>query len=74
MECMYNISVLCLCTIPNAKLKLTEDYSIFEYRMKPTLDFRRIVLSKRADVEVLVPLFFQEEIVQSVNKMGSLYK
>jgi predicted DNA-binding transcriptional regulator YafY len=42
--------------------------------MKPTLDFRQELLSRGADVEVLVPLFFREEIVQAVNKMSSLYK
>ena len=55
------------------EIETTEDYSIFEYRMKPTLDFRQELLSRGADVEVLVPLSFREEMIQSVNKMSSLY-
>ena len=55
------------------EIETTEDYSIFEYRMKPTLDFRQELLSRGADVEVLAPLSFREEMIQSVNKMSSLY-
>ena len=55
------------------EIETTEDYSIFEYRMKPTLDFRQELLSRGADVEVLAPLTFREEMIQSVNKMSSLY-
>lgn len=55
------------------EIETTEDYSIFEYRMKPTLDFRQELLSRGADVEVLAPLTFREEMIQSVEKMSSLY-
>ena len=55
------------------EIETAEDYSIFEYRMKPTLDFRQELLSRGADVEVLAPLSFREEMIQSVNKMSSLY-
>lgn len=55
------------------EIETTEDYSIFEYRMKPTLDFRQELLSRGADVEVLAPLTFREEMIQSVDKMSSLY-
>ena len=55
------------------EIETTVDYSIFEYRMKPTLDFRQELLSRGADVEVLAPLSFREEMIQSVNKMSSLY-
>ena len=41
--------------------------------MKPTLDFRQELLSRGADVEVLAPLTFREEMIQSVDKMSSLY-
>lgn len=58
---------------PQYEIETTEDYSIFEYRIKPTLDFRQELLSRGADVEVLSPLSFREEIIQSVNKMNSLY-
>ena len=55
------------------EIETTVDYSIFEYRMKPTLDFRQELLSRGADVEVLAPLTFREEMIQSVGKMSSLY-
>lgn len=55
------------------EIETTVDYSIFEYRMKPTLDFRQELLSRGADVEVLAPLTFREEMIQSVEKMSSLY-
>lgn len=55
------------------EIETTEDYSIFEYRMKTTLDFRQELLSRGADVEVLAPLTFREEMIQSVEKMSSLY-
>lgn len=55
------------------EIETTVDYSIFEYRMKPTLDFRQKLLSRGADVEVLAPLTFREEMIQSVEKMSSLY-
>ena len=55
------------------EIETTEDYSIFEYRIKPTLDFRQELLSRGADVEVLAPLSVREEMIQSVNKMSSLY-
>lgn len=54
------------------EIETTVDYSIFEYRMKPTLDFRQELLSRGAD-EVLAPLTFREEMIQSVEKMSSLY-
>ena len=46
------------------EIETTEDYSIFEYRK---------LLSRGADVEVLAPLTFREEMIQSVEKMSSLY-
>lgn len=55
------------------EIETTVDYSIFEYRMKPTLDFRQELLSRGADVEVLAPLTFREEMIQSAEKMSSLY-
>lgn len=55
------------------EIETTEDYSVFEYRMKPTLDFRQELLSRGADVEVLAPLSFREEMIQSVDKMSALY-
>lgn len=55
------------------EIETTDDYSVFEYYMKPTLDFKQEILSRGADVEVLTPSSFREEMIRSVNKMISLY-
>ena len=74
---VYGMHVQYIRSLPlhhsQCEIKTTEDYSIFEYRMKPTLDFRQELFSRGADVEVLAPLSFREEMIQSVNKMSLLY-
>lgn len=40
----------------------TEDYTIFRYYIQPTYDFRQELLSHGAEIEVLSPKWFREEI------------
>lgn len=40
----------------------TEDYTIFSYYIQPTYDFRQELLSHGAEIEVLSPQWFREEI------------
>ncbi|GAB6120591.1 helix-turn-helix transcriptional regulator [Dysgonomonas termitidis] len=40
----------------------TPEYTIFSYYIKPTYDFRQELLSHGADIEVLAPEWFREEI------------
>ncbi len=52
----------------------TEDYSIFEYVLKPTYDFRQELLSQGADVEVLKPQWFRQELADITKEMIQRYQ
>ena len=52
----------------------TAEYSVFEYRLAPTYDFRMELLSNGADVEVLRPAWFREEVKNVVTKMMDRYE
>ena len=56
-----------------AEVESNEEYSIFEYRLCPTFDFRQKILSMGAAVEVLSPKALREEIDISACDMASLY-
>ena len=51
----------------------TEDYSIFEYHIRPTFDFRRELLSHGGAVEVLSPQWFREEMADEAADMAEIY-
>ena len=55
------------------EIKTTPEYSIFEYKLKPTYDFEQEILSHREDVEVLEPVSLRETIKESVMKMAKIY-
>ena len=55
------------------EVECNEEYSIFEYRLCPTFDFRQKILSMGAAVEVLYPKALREEIDISACDMASLY-
>ena len=50
-----------------------DEYSIFEYRLCPSFDFRQKLLSMGAAVEVLAPKALREEIDINACDMASLY-
>ena len=50
-----------------------DDYSIFEYLLCPTYDFKQEILSHGHVVEVLTPKWFREEIMDDIAKMASCY-
>ena len=50
-----------------------EDYSVFELRLRPTLDFQEEVLSHTPDVEVLAPGGLRKEIAGKIEAMGQIY-
>lgn len=50
-----------------------EEYSIFEYRLCPTFDFRQKLLSMGETVEVLAPKALREEIDMQVCDMEGIY-
>ncbi|MCE5178575.1 MAG: WYL domain-containing protein [Porphyromonadaceae bacterium] len=55
-------------------VKSDADYTLFEYSLKPTYDFRQEILSHGADVEVLQPEWFREEIAAIVREQVEIYK
>ena len=52
----------------------TADYSIFEYRLRPTFDFQQEILWNGEDVEVLEPLWLRKEIAAKIARMLNKYK
>ena len=55
------------------EVERTEEYSIFEYRLCPSFDFRQKLLSMGATTEVLAPKALREEIDINACDMASLY-
>jgi hypothetical protein len=51
----------------------SEEYSIFELRIRPTFDFYQEILRNGEDVEVLEPLWFRKEIAGKIEKMWNKY-
>ena len=55
------------------EIETGEDYSVFEYRIRPTYDFLQEILSRGADLEVLSPAGFRERVIRTVNDIASNY-
>ena len=53
--------------------ELSEEYSIFEYHLCPTIDFQQEILSMGACVEVLSPQWLRESIGSTVKIMHEKY-
>ena len=51
----------------------TDDYSIFEYRFRPTFDFQQKILWNGEDIEVLEPLWLRKEIAGKIKRMWNKY-
>lgn len=54
--------------------KVTSEFTIFSYHIKPTFDFRRELLSYGQDIEVLEPVWFRDEIAEIVSAQYSVYQ
>jgi hypothetical protein len=52
---------------------ITEDWSVFRYFVSPTHDFKQELLSHGAEMEVLSPAWFRDEISNIVKEMGKAY-
>jgi hypothetical protein len=50
-----------------------EDYSVFEWRLRPSFDFKQAILAMGANVEVLEPLSLRDEIKSTLNNMLRKY-
>ncbi|GIM51754.1 WYL domain-containing protein [Capnocytophaga cynodegmi] len=55
------------------EIKTEDNYTFFEYFLRPTYDFRQEILSHGAEIEVLSPNWFREEIQQIVAEMHKFY-
>lgn len=51
-----------------------EEYTLFRYYIQPTYDFRQELLSHGAEIEVLSPKWFREEISSILNEQISNYE
>jgi predicted DNA-binding transcriptional regulator YafY len=52
---------------------ICDEYSIFEYDVKPTYDFQQAILSHAPDVVVLEPQSLREEIRWKVEELNKRY-
>ena len=52
----------------------TDEYTIFEVKLRPTFDFRQEVLSMGSDIEVLEPKWFRDEVAEVSKHMWNKYK
>lgn len=50
-----------------------DDYSIFEYCLRPTFDFQQEILWNGEDIEVLEPLWLRKEIAGKIKRMWNKY-
>lgn len=50
-----------------------KDYSIFEYFVAPTIEFRKQILALGSDAEVLAPDSFRTEVINIVNSLYQQY-
>ena len=50
-----------------------EEYSIFEYRIRPTFDFQQEILWNGEDMEVIEPLWLRDEIAGKIKRMWNKY-
>lgn len=55
------------------EVETADDYSVFAYFMRPTLDFMQEILSRGAEVEVLRPAALREAIGSEILEMERLY-
>lgn len=51
----------------------TEDYSIFEYQLRPTFDFQQEILRNGEDVEMIEPIWLRKEIAGKIKRMWNKY-
>ena len=56
------------------EIKHTDEYSIFEYHLKPELDFEQEIFSNMDTMEVLEPQWLREEIAQRLKNLTGKYQ
>lgn len=56
------------------EIETAEDYSVFEYFMRPTPDLLQEILSLGSEVEVVSPESFREKVAEETRKMAKRYE
>lgn len=56
------------------EIEKTEDYTVFEYLLSPTFDFRQELLSHGAAIEVLSPQWLRAALTEEIGRMEERYK
>lgn len=56
------------------EIETTNEYSIFELKIRPTFDFQQEVLRNGENVEVLAPQWLRKEIAGKIRRMWNKYK
>ena len=54
--------------------KRTDEYSIFEYHLKPEFDFEQEIFSNMDAMEVLEPLWLRDEVTEKLRNLAEKYK
>ena len=55
------------------EIEITEEYSIFELKLRPAYDFQQEILWNGEDIEVLEPLWLRKEIAGKIKRMWNKY-
>ena len=55
------------------EIETSPEYSLFQYFIKPTFDFRQELLSMGEDIEVIAPISFRKEMKDIFKKMSKKY-
>lgn len=55
-------------------VEVTQEYTVYRYRLVPTFDLKQEILSRGSSLEVLSPEWFREEIVGELNKAVHNYR
>ena len=75
---IYNDQRKYTCTLPlhstQKEIDTKEDYSIFQYTIRPTYDFKQEILSHGDKMEVISPKWLRDEIADTIEKMKKRYK
>lgn len=56
------------------EIERNREYSIFEYLIRPTYDFRQEILSHGAEMEVLSPKWLREQISRILETQIKAYR
>ena len=56
------------------EVERNEEYSVFEYWLRPSYDFMQEILWNGEDAEVLEPQWFREKIAGKIQRMNQKYK